>query len=230
LRQREIIENTFGRYVDKKVAHDLMSRPEALKLGGEKRIVTIMMSDLRNFTPISEKLPPEVVIKMLNRYFARMIKIIEQYRGIIVDFYGDSILVFFDGLEADSTARACDAIRCALEMQGELQEFLRENEAKGLPPVNMGIGIHTGEVVVGNIGTESRAKYGIVGANVNLTDRIQATASAGKVIISEKTYELIYPKLKISLAFNACLKGVEEDKKLYEIEGITPTCMQSEAQ
>ncbi len=224
LQQRELIERTFGRYVDKKVAQELMSRPEALKLGGEKRTVTIMMSDLRNFTPISEKMEPEVVIKMLNRYFARMIVVIEKYRGIIVDFYGDSILVFFDGISSDLTGRACDAVRCALEMQQEMDGFLKENEAKGLPPVNQGIGVHTGDVIVGNIGTESRAKYGIVGADVNLTDRIQHTASAGKVIISERAYELIYQKLKVSLSFKACLKGVEADKKLYEIEGITPEC------
>jgi class 3 adenylate cyclase len=220
LRQRDIIENTFGRYVDREVAKELMSRPEALLLGGEKRIVTIMMSDLRNFTAASEKLSPERVIKMLNRYFGRMIAVIEERRGIIVDFFGDSILVFFDGIQSDPAVRAEDAIRCALTMQQEHQEFLKENEARDLPYVPMGIGIHTGEVIVGNIGAETRAKYGIVGSSVNFTDRIQATASAGKVVISEDTYELIKDRLSISLTFNACLKGVEEDRTLYEVASV----------
>jgi adenylate cyclase len=224
LKQRDLIEHTFGRYVDKSIAEELMSKPEALRLGGELRTVTIMMSDLRNFTAMSEKLAPQEVIKMLNRYFSRMIAVIEGYRGIIVDFYGDSILVFFDGLEVDVSARALDALECALEMQKALGGFIKENLARGLPPVSMGIGIHTGAVIVGNIGTESRAKYGIVGSDVNLTDRIQATASGGKVVISERTYELICAKLKVSLQFSACLKGVEDQKNLYEIESIEQVC------
>lgn len=220
LQQRDLIEQTFGRYVDKKVAEELMSRPEALRLGGEKRTVTIMMSDIRNFTGLSEKLQPEEVIKLLNRYFARMIAVIERYKGIIVDFYGDSVLVFFNGLEADVPSRAMDAVKCALEMQHEMRAFNKEKPSAKLPVMDMGIGVHTGEVIVGNIGTESRAKYGIVGADVNLTDRIQATASAGKVVISEKTYEMIADQLNVSLKFNACLKGVEDQKQLYEIDSV----------
>lgn len=224
LRQREIIQQTFGRYVDRAVADELMRRPEALKLGGEKRTVTIMMSDLRDFTQMSEKLQPEEVIKMLNRYFARMIAVIERYKGIIVDFYGDSILVFFDGMDASVPKRAMDAVNCALEMQDAMKGFLEENISLGLPPVTMGIGIHTGEVIVGNIGTDSRAKYGIVGSNVNLTDRIQYAATGGKVVLSEETYEVICAKLGGVTELQVCLKGVEEDKKLYQIESIEPIC------
>jgi adenylate cyclase len=220
LQRRDLIEQTFGRYVDKKVAEELMSHPEALRLGGEKRTVTIMMSDLRNFTAISEKLEPERVIKMLNRYFARMIAVIERYRGIIVDFYGDSILVFFNGTETEVPQRALDAVQCAMEMQREHHSFIKENLARGLPPIMMGIGVHTGEVVVGNIGTESRAKYGIVGSDVNLTDRIQSTASAGKVVVSHRTYESIKDKATVSYAFRVCLKGVEDQKQLYEVESV----------
>ena len=220
LRQRDLIEQTFGRYVDRSVAEELMSKPEALRLGGEKRTVTIMMSDLRNFTAISEKLQPEEVIKMLNRYFARMIAVIECYRGIIVDFYGDSILVFFNGMESDIALNAVGAVKCALEMQQELEGFVKENVAQGLPVVTMGIGIHTGEVIVGNIGTETRAKYGIVGSDVNLTDRIQSTAAGGQVVISEKTYEVVADKVKISQQFTVCLKGVEENRTLYEVDSV----------
>lgn len=220
LERRDLIEQTFGRYVDKKVAEELMSHPDALRLGGEKRTVTIMMSDLRNFTAISEKLEPERVIKMLNRYFARMITVIERYRGIVVDFYGDSILVFFNGSVMEVPQRALDAVQCAMEMQWEHQSFIKENLARGLPAITMGIGIHTGEVVVGNIGTETRAKYGIVGSNVNLTDRIQSTASAGKVVISQQTYDAISDKTTVAHTFKVCLKGVEDQKQLYEVESV----------
>jgi adenylate cyclase len=220
LKERDLIEQTFGRYVDKQVAEELMSRPEALRLGGEKRTVTIMMSDLRDFTPMSEKLQPEEVIKMLNRYFSRMVAVIEKHRGIIVDFYGDSVLVFFNGAKSDIAVRAVDAVQCALEMQRELGGFVKDNLAKGLPEVAMGIGIHTGEVVVGNIGTETRAKYGIVGANVNLTDRIQYAAGPGKVVVSEETYTNIQEWLTVSQEFTVCLKGVEGEKRLYEVEAV----------
>jgi len=224
LQQRELIERTFGRYVDKTVAEELMHNKDALRLGGEKRTVTVMMSDLRNFTAMSEKLQPEEVIKVMNTYFAAMIQIIEKYRGIIVDFYGDSILVFFNGVESDVPGRAFDAVTCALEMQTALTKLVSENAEKGFPPLGMGIGIHTGEVIVGNIGTESRAKYGIVGSNVNLTDRIQATAGSGKVVISEPTFDIICGSLKVSQQFKVCLKGVEEDKNLFEIEAIEKEC------
>ncbi len=227
LERRDLIEQTFGRYVDKKIAEELMNRPEALRLGGETRTVTIMMSDLRDFTAKTEKLQPEQVIKMLNRYFSRMIAIIERYRGIIVDFYGDSILVFFNGTGTDLETRAMAAINCALEMQREMQGFQRENASRGLPELSMGIGIHTGEVIVGNIGTESRAKYGVVGAPVNLTDRIQAVAGYGRVVISEATYNTIAACVNVSDEFLVCLKGVEEDQKLYEVESVIPECGQA---
>lgn len=218
LREREIIEQTFGRYVDKKIAQELMRRPEALRLGGEKGVVSIMMSDLRDFTVMSEKLAPEVVIKMLNRYFSLMIAVIESYRGIIVDFYGDSILVFFNGVESGIAGRALDAVNCGLDMQKKMSVFKEENLRRGLPDVSMGIGVNTGEVVIGNIGTESRAKYGIVGSDVNLTDRIQSTANAGMVVISETTFNLVKDEFRVVRDFEVCLKGVEETKRLFEVE------------
>jgi class 3 adenylate cyclase len=220
LKQRDLIERTFGRYVDREVANELMKRPEALRMGGELKTVSIMMADLRNFTAVSERLSPEQVITVLNRYFAQMIDVVQKYRGIIVDFYGDSILVFFDGVESDVRARALDSVHCALEMQTEIEEFVRERTALGLPELRMGVGIHTGEVVVGNIGTESRAKYGIVGSNVNLTARIQATASGGKVVISEQTRDMLGELVTVDADFGVCLKGVGGDKQLYEVAAL----------
>ncbi len=226
LERRDLIEQTFGRYVDRKIAEELMNKPEALRLGGETRKVTIMMSDLRDFTSKTERLLPEQVIKMLNRYFSRMIAVIERYRGIIVDFYGDSILVFFNGTETGIESRAVAAVKCALEMLEEMKEFKKENAARGLPELSMGIGIHTGDVIVGNIGTESRAKYGIVGSPVNLTDRIQHVAGYDKVVISEATYNTISSCVNVSDGFMVCLKGVEENQKLYEVESVAPECAQ----
>lgn len=220
LQQRELIERTFGRYVDRKIAQDLMTRPDALRLGGERHRVTIMICDLRGFTPLAEKLEPEAVIRILNRYLARIIAVIEAHRGIIVDFYGDSVLVFFDGMREDLGERAADAVKCALDMQRELNSLSMDNEREGLPPLSMGIGIHTGDVVVGNIGSETRAKYGIVGSAVNETDRIQAFADGGMIIVSEQTFGMLADRLVTGERREARLKGLDGARDLYPVIGI----------
>ncbi len=217
LKERELIERTFGRYVDKSVAEELMTRPGALTLGGEIRTVTILMSDLRGFTVMSEKLKPEQVIRILNMHFSGMISVIERYRGIIVDFYGDSILAFFDGMASDTEARAADAVKCAVDMQRELMGMSEHDGENERPPLHMGIGIHTGEVVVGNIGSETRAKYGIVGSAVNETDRIQSFADRGSIVISGATYELLSKRLVVGPRRQVNLKGLEGDRDLFEV-------------
>ncbi len=225
LKQRDLMEKTFGRYVDSSFAEELIHRPGALRMGGgEKRIVSVMFADLRDFTAASEKLEPEEVIKLLNIYFARVIGIIQRYRGIIIDFYGDSVLVLFDGVPKDVDVRAADAVRCAVEMQREHQDFLQEIREEGLPELHMGIGIHTGEVIVGNIGTDARAKYGIVGANVNLAARVQSTARGGKIVLSEDTLSRVSERVTVSNNFKASLKGVSRDRELFEVDCLDGVC------
>ena len=223
LKKRDLIEQTFGRYVDKKIAQELMNRPEALNLGGKQHVVTILVADLRGFTPMAEKLQPEQVIKLLNRYFARMIPVIEEFEGIIVDFYGDSILVFFNGAESDVRSGVASAVNCAFGMQREAAALSEDNERDGLPGVALGIGIHTGEVIVGNIGTETRAKYGIVGSAVNETDRIQSVAQGGSIIISENTYAFLPDTVEVGTKCQACLKGLDGTRDLYELKEKPPT-------
>ncbi len=217
LRRRKLIEDTFGRYVDPTVAHELMNRPDALQLGGEKAVVTIMMADLRGFTAAAERLAPEAVVAMLNEHFGHMIEIIDQHRGIIVDFFGDSVLVFFNGLSSDARERALDAIRCGLAMQVEHTELAWRQQTPEASLLSMGIGIHTGEVIVGNIGSRKRAKYGIVGSPVNETHRIQSFAEGGTVIISEQTHQLVGPWITVGPKCTACLKGLEGEKDLYPV-------------
>jgi class 3 adenylate cyclase len=219
LRERDFISNTFGRYVDQEIARELMSRPEAGRLGGEKREVAILMSDLRGFTPLSESLSPDVTINMLNRYFSRIIETIQKHQGIIVDFFGDALLVFFDPLEGPITPVVHKAIRCAMEMQRVMELFNAENRAENLPDLKMGIGVNVGEVVVGNIGSETRAKYGIVGSAVNATQRIQSHAEGGQVIISDSVHSSAQDQVEVRKSFEAQLKGIEGSIKLYVVEG-----------
>jgi adenylate cyclase len=218
LKERDFISNTFGRYVDQEIARELLSRPEAARLGGEKREVVILFSDLRDFTPLAETLSPEATIQLVNHHFSQMISVLQQHRGIIVDFLGDAILAFFDPLDGPLAPTVRRAIRCGLRMEVAVA---RQNATNArFPRLQMGVGLHVGEVVVGNIGSETRAKYGIVGAAVNLTHRIQAQAQGGEVVISEATYRHLPEEIVVTRAFRTELKGILEPTNLYVVKDL----------
>ena len=219
LKQRDFIRETFGRYVDENIAKELMRRPEATRLGGEKREVAILISDIRGFTPLSESLSPEDTIRMLNHFFSHLIEVIRKHQGIIVDFFGDGVLVFFDPIEGSVGPVIHQAVSCALEMQGTMDNFNAEMKAEDLPELQIGIGVNAGEVIVGNIGSQSRTKYGIVGSSVNITQRIQSTAKAGEVIISDSVYRYIFKDVIMKKSFSVQLKGLQEKTNLYVVEG-----------
>jgi class 3 adenylate cyclase len=157
---------------------------------------------------------------MLNRYFSRIIETIQKHQGIIVDFFGDALLVFFDPLEGPLVPVINRSVGCALEMQRAMEVFNAENRAEDLPELKMGIGVNAGEVVVGNIGSESRAKYGIVGSAVNVTQRIQSKAEGGEVVISVSVYQSAQDQLIIDRSFEAQLKGIQETVTLYVVGGL----------
>jgi len=218
LRERDFIRNTFGRYVDQEIAKELLTRPEAARLGGDKREVAILMSDIRGFTSLSESLSPEATISILNHYFSHLVEMTKKHKGIIVDFFGDGVLVFFDPFKDPIEPVVQRAVDCAFEIQDTMVEFNEEMRDEGFPELQTGIGINVGEVVVGNIGSETRAKYGIVGSPVNITNRIQSTANAGDVVISESTYRYVSESIKVKRSFEASLKGVQERANLYAVE------------
>jgi adenylate cyclase len=218
LQERDFISNTFGRYVDQDIARELLSRPEASHMGGVKREVVILFADIRGFTPLAETLSPEATLLLVNRHFARMIDVIQAYRGIIVDFLGDAILAFFDPLDGPMDPVVQRAITCALKLQTAMET---ENLAEpGYPALHMGIGLHAGEVVVGNIGSVSRAKYGIIGSSVNLTHRIQGQAQGGEVVVSEMVFHHCEETVAVSRTFQAKLKGIAHPVTLYVVEGM----------
>jgi len=219
LRQRDFIRDTFGRYVTKEVVEELLDTSEGLKLGGEVREVTIMFSDLRGFTPLCEQLSPDTLIAVLNSYLSRMSTIISEYKGTINEFIGDAILTFFGAPveHGDSPARA---VACALAMQLSMAEVNRENQNKGLPPLSMGIGVNTGEVIVGNIGSEERAKYGVVGHHINLASRTEGMTVGGQILITPSTYEQVKEVVIIRAVHPVRFKGVEEKIDIYDVVGM----------
>lgn len=222
LKERDLIRDTFGRYMDPDIAKQLMQRPESLRMGGEKREVAILMSDLRHFTPICETRRPEEIIRILNRYLSAVIPIIQEHHGIIVDFFGDGILTFFDPLDGPVESSAKHAAACAIEMQEAMVVLNRDAGRIGLPELHMGIGLHAGEVIIGNIGSEARAKYGIVGAPVNLTQRIQAEALPGQVACSDAMGRYIYADHPPRTTVAVKLKGVTDPVRVSVIHQATP--------
>jgi adenylate cyclase len=189
------IRKTFGRYLTDQVVAQLLESPSGLQLGGERRQLTLLTSDLRGFTAMAEGLPPEEVIKIINFYLGNMAEVITKYQGTIDEFMGDGILVLF-GAPTSGPDDPERAIACALEMQLVMAAVNQQMEEWGFSALEMGIGIHTGEVVVGNIGSEKRAKYGVVGANVNLTYRIESYTTGGQILISQATYDKLDHRLR----------------------------------
>ena len=184
--RNELISETFGRYLSDEIVEKLLSSPDGRKLGGEKQEVTIIMSDIRGFTAMSEIMPPVDLMTMLNHYLAIMTDIIQKYKGTIIEFIGDAIFAIF-GAPIECENGAENAVRCAVEMQNAMLLVNQLNEEQGYPHLEMGIGINTGDVILGNIGSEKRAKYGVVGQNVNLAGRIEGYTVGGQVLASEST-------------------------------------------
>jgi adenylate cyclase len=213
------IRQIFGRYLSDAVVTELLESPGGLKLGGERRLVTILMSDLRGFTSASAQQPPEVVLAFLNEYLAVMTEVIGRYEGTIDEFLGDSILVMF-GAPVQRGDDATRAVACALAMQRAMAQVYARTEQWGLPTIEMGIAIHSGESVVGNIGSTKRAKYGLVGSSINLTSRIESYSVGGQVLISEATRLLVVSPLQLRHHVDLQAKGFSETIAIYTVEGL----------
>ena len=217
--RNKFIRETFGKYLTDEVVSTVLESPAGLKMGGEKRKVTMLMTDLRGFTSLSERLPAERVVALLNRYFTTMVTVIKQYQGTIDEFIGDAIFVLFGApvWQEDDAERA---VACAVAMQLAMASINEQNRQEDLPELEMGIGIHTGQVVLGNIGSAERMKYGVVGSQVNLTSRIQSCTIGGQILISETTRQEAGRSLKVGQQIELKAKGVEHPITLSEVLGI----------
>jgi adenylate cyclase len=217
-RRNRFIRETFGRYTSDDIVGVLLDVPEGLKLGGEKRVVTLLMSDLRGFTALVERLEPTVVVALLNHYLSAMVEIIHRHGGTIDEIIGDAIFVLFGApLVMPDTAQR--AVRCALEMQQAMRGVNEYNLNKGWPEIEMGIALHTGEVVVGNIGSTKRSKYGVVGQAVNLTARIESFTIGGQVLVSPTLIQAAGQGLILGDEVKVHAKGMREALECRELLG-----------
>ncbi|GMR21705.1 MAG: hypothetical protein BMS9Abin37_0019 [Acidobacteriota bacterium] len=221
-RHNQFIRKTFGRYLSKEVVENLLASPDGLALGGEKRTITILMSDLRGFSALSEKLEPEQVVTMLNGYLGKMADIVTQHNGTIDEFIGDAILAIF-GAPVKREDDVDRALGCALQMQLAMEEVNQDNRENGFPELEMGIALNTGECVVGNIGSQQRAKYGVVGSHVNLTGRIESYTVGGQILISHGTSEASETELILGDELKLGAKGFKEPVTVHELMGMKGT-------
>lgn len=214
------IRKIFGRYVTDQVVATLLENPEGLKIGGDRRKITILTSDLRGFTATSERLAPEAVVEILNLYLSAMTDVIETYGGTIDSFIGDGILVLF-GAPTGAPDDASRAVACAVAMQQAMppvnQQVQRLNASIAL---EMGIGLNTGEVVLGNIGSEKHTQYSVIGNHVNLAFRIEGFTVGGQILISAATLAEAGGAVQLGTSTQVQAKGVREPITVHEVLGV----------
>ncbi len=217
--QRDFIRDTFGRYVSQEVVDELLTSPDGLRLGGELREITLLVSDLRGFTAMSSHMEPHEVIEVINGYLGPMIDIITRHGGTVDEFQGDGILAFFGApIEAEDCPER--ALACAIEMQNAMDAVNADQRRRGLAELQMGIGINTGEVIVGNIGSEKRTKYSAIGTTINTAYRIESYTVGTQVLISPSTYEQVKEIAEVRGTIDVQFKGLEESVTVFDIAGV----------
>ena len=195
-------------------------RLKALAHGTEIRRVTVLLSDLRGFTALSERFSSLQVVNLLNRYFERMTRIIIDHGGTIDKFMGDAIMALF-GAPKQHDDDVPKALACAIEMQIAMEVFNREIAAEGIDSLFMGIGINTGDVIAGHLGSSLHSEYTVIGDQVNLASRIEAHTLRGQILISESTYRLAQDYIEIGMINEVSVKGKTAPVKMIELRGTT---------
>ena len=219
LRERDTVKEVFGRYVTTQVSEEVLKGN--VNLGGESRRVTILFSDIRNFTAMAEQMAPTRIVEFLNDYFSEMVEAVFEYGGVLDKFMGDGMLAVFGsfGDEPDHPRRA---VMAALRMKALLGKINGKRSIMGKPPINIGIGIHTDEVIVGNIGSYKRLEYTVIGNGVNITSRLESLNKVfdSTILISSSTYEEVSDLFDCRLMPEAEIRGRTKAMKAYEVLSI----------
>jgi adenylate cyclase len=219
LRERDKLRATFGKYMTLAVVEHLLSGKVAL--GGESLTVTVLFTDIRSFTTISEKMDPQQLVALLNEYFTEMVGIVMQEDGVVDKYIGDAIMAVF-GAPVPKPKDAANAVRAAVRMRNALVDLNVRLKARGIAPLRTGIGIHSGEVVAGNIGCEKRMEYTVIGDTVNVASRLETSTKelGADVLISESTFELTKNLVEVGPAREITVKGRQQPVLAYPVLGL----------
>lgn len=221
-RHSRFIKGMFSRYVSPKVVEELVKDPNAeLKLGGNKQVVTVLFSDIRGFTTLSEELTPEAVVEKLNEYFQTWTDIIFKHDGTVDKFIGDAVMAIFGAPMAhpDDAARA---VRAAWDMREALEKLNERWKEQGRRTLNIGVGINTGEAIVGNMGSHQAMGYTVIGDTVNLASRLESkTKDLGAfLLISETTYAAVKDLVEVETFSDVTVKGKSKALSVFAVRGL----------
>ena len=217
-KKKEKIQSAMGKYLSKDVMRNVVKNIDSVKLGGKRANVTVLFADIRGFTSISEKLSAEEVTRILNEYFTAIVPIIEQNKGILNKFMGDAVLAVF-GEPIKNENHALSAIICADNMLKKVKQLQQKWLEEGKPKIEIGIGISTGEAFVGNIGSEERLEYTVIGDTVNTASRIENYNKVyrTKFLISQETFEQVQKYVDVIKIREVTIRGKEKKINIYEV-------------
>jgi len=218
-KEKREMKKAFSHYVSKEVLEEILKDPKNISLGGEEKFITILFSDIRGFTSVSEKLSPQKLVEMLNQYFNAMSGEILKHKGILDKYIGDAIMAFWGAPILDEN-QADNAVQAAIGMVEQLENFNKKQKEKGLPEINIGIGIYSGLAVVGNIGSETRFDYTAIGDSVNIASRIEGLTKTyqTKIIISETVKEKLKGNYFLELLGSVPIRGRQEPINIYKCQ------------
>lgn len=212
-KEKQEIKSVFNVHVSPAVVNELLSDPGKCQLFGTRKYLTVLFADIRGFTTISEKMQPEEVVALLNECFTELSDVVFKFDGFLDKFIGDALLAVF-GTPIAHKDDALRAVRTAWEMQQKINEIEKKHSYSGL---QIGIGINSGDVVAGNMGSQKRMNYTVIGDNVNLAQRLEDMAKGGQILISEETYRLVYAIVNVNKLEPVVVKGKTQAVQIYEV-------------
>ncbi len=217
-RKKEKIQSAMSKYLSRDVMQNVVNNIDSVKLGGKRANVTVLFADIRGFTSISERLSAEEVTKILNEYFTAIVPIIEKHNGILNKFMGDAVLAVF-GEPIENNHHALDAVKCADNMLKKVKQLQEKWLDEGKPKIEIGVGISTGEAFVGNIGSEERLEYTVIGDTVNTASRIENYNKVyrTKFLISQETFEQVQKHVDVIKIREVSIRGKAKKINIYEV-------------
>jgi adenylate cyclase len=217
LAKEEVARANYGRFLPEYVVKQILENPDSFKLGGVLQTITVLFADIRGFTRISEHAPPEKIVQLLNRYFSAMTDIIFAHGGTLDKYLGDGLMALF-GAPTVTAKDAANAVAAAVAMQRRMLSINDELREEGFPEIGIGIGLHTGEVTVGYIGSERRSEYTAIGDAVNTASRLESNAKAGEILVSEVTAKAAHSRYQLAPRDPISVKNREQPVPLFEVE------------
>jgi len=217
-REKRKMKKLFGQYVSKDVYEQLVANPGLARLGGQRREMTVLFSDIRGFTSVSEKGEPEEIVHMLNEYFTRMVEIVFHHRGTVDKFVGDMVMALF-GAPLDDPDHAEHAVEAALDMMDELHKLNVKWNSEGRPSLDIGVGINTGPMIAGNIGSDQIMSYTVIGDAVNLGSRLESLNKqySAHIIISDATRSHLKGTYTFKPLGDVVVKGKTKPVAIFEV-------------